>query len=224
MGHEPAWRVGVREMLEGTGCEIDRHVSSANGPQGRTVAVTCLTATLRPGRENLTLARRAGNGRWYIVSPEEFVRGQRLRQERVRPNESDRGLLVDAVLARRLRAIPNRSTARRQLFALSQGAEAKVTEWSDIQHTAVRDGMIYATLTLGAEVSWRNGELRIKGRQLPETTMAALGGRHVSTIADIRMLDGIIMERARNGPDGIIARCVCVTERYADVWRDLGGE
>lgn len=220
----PTWMDEVDGLLTGTGCVITGGEALRTERGNEVIEVSCLSHTLRCVRENITLGRRAGGTRRHVTAPDGFVREQTLRRARLLPGDPNRGMQVEVGLARRLRMVRNKSTARRMLFALSQGGEDRTTEWEDIGHTAIRDGLAYATLSLGHDATWRLGELRLKGRRLPEIALAAMAGREVSAVMEVALVADQIVERARNGPEGIVIRCVKQTEAYTGVWRDLGGE
>lgn len=223
-GRDPEWMSAARTMLDGTGCRITGHATRTADAERVELEVDCLSDTLRPGVETLVLARGRGGRRWRVTAPDGFIADQRERHSRLRPEDGNRGMMVDVVLARRLRQVANRSTARRALFALSQGAEIRKTEWEDVSHTAVRNGVAFATMALAADTTWRLNELRIKGRNLPETALAAMADRSLRDMVEIPILEGLVVRRARNGSEGLVATCVLETEPYTEVWRDLGGE
>lgn len=133
-------------------------------------------------------------------------------------------MTVDTLFASRLRGVPDKAVARRLLFALSQCQEYRTTMVSDVSHTAIRDGQILATLTLGNDVTWRMGEIRIKGRGLPQSILPSMAGRRVGEVVDLSAVRDRVIRSVRSGADGLVIRCENAMEPYGRVWRDLGGE
>ena len=220
----PGWDERLAPALRGTGCLVDADsVARSDGGVIR-ITVSSLTASLRDGTTELTLGWDDPGRRWRIVEPRDFARDQRIRRGRVDETAADRGVRVDRIFADRLRAIPDRTVSRRALFALSQCQERRNTLIANVSHTAIRDGIAFATVDLSREVTWRLGEIRIRERRLPETLMPLLKGRTVRDIVDLPGLGAAVVHGVRSTPEGIVVRCAAETERYGDVWRDLGGE
>lgn len=222
-------RDAVRLQLKGTICEIRDVVRKDVVFVGHTmvnydVTVGDLSAVLRPSTSHLLVRHIIGGGIWEIPVRDAYVREQRLRLARMRTGQGDGDLLVDAVLSRRLSRIPNRAPVRRMLFAIAKGQDQRKTDWDDISGIKPDNGRIVARIRIARDTSWRNGELTIKNRMLPETVISALPGRSLTDVVDDVLLQGAVITGARNTKDGLVIRAQLEPHRYDDLWKRVGGD
>lgn len=214
----------LRRYLRGTGCHVDSTRIRRSEGRRYDVTVDCLSHALKDDTVDVVITPAGSSGQWCVIGPRDFPREQRARRQRHDPASDDRGMTVDALFAARLRGVPDKAVARRLLFALSQCQEYRMTTLADVSHTAIRDGLILATLALGNDVTWRMGEIRIKGRSLPQSILLSMPGHRVAEVVDLPAVRDRVIRSVRSGAEGIVIRCENAMERYGRVWRDLGGE
>ncbi len=219
-------RAVVERHVAGTGCTVvdveQIRVDDWSGHATRRFRIVfdALTADLERGQTSVELLCVEGR-QWYdLETLDEFVRTQRMRSDRTTARG---GAVVDAVLAAHLGEQNNRQPCRRLLFSMMQGVRSRHTLIPGVTNARLKDGRLIARVELGPGIGWRDGELTLKDRSLPETMASALAGRPVSDLLHHRLLEGMAIRRARNTRDGMVALIEAEGVPYDEVWRRLGG-
>lgn len=221
-----AVRAVVERRLTGTACTvIDIEQIGVDDWSGRTVrrlriGVDALLPNLERGRETVEMTWVGGQSWSDANGLDEFVRAQRMRSDRAAARG---GALVDPVLAAHLAGQRNLQPCRRLLFSIIQGVRSRHTLVTGVTNARLKDGRLIARVELGPDVAWRDGELTLKDRCLPETMVSALSGRPVDDLVAHPLLRGMTIRRARNTRDGLVAVVEAVGIPYDAVWSRLGG-
>jgi hypothetical protein len=221
-----AVRAVVERHLSGTGCTVvDVEQIGVDDWSGRItrrfrIGVHALLPDLERGRETIEMTW-INERSWTDASAlDEFVRSQRMRADRVTARG---GALVDPVLAAHLAAQRNHQPCRRLVFSIIQGVRSRHTLVSGVSNARLKDGRLIARVELGPGMAWRDGELTLKDRSLPETMVSALSGRPVDDLVAHDMLRGMTIRRVRNTRDGLVAIVEAEGVPYDVVWNRLGG-
>lgn len=204
--------------LRRTGISIDRDGDAIH----YMASVQALSTLLKAETVEIACRHDLATDTWHVKDRDAYVKEQRARRKRL--ESSGQGLLVDRVLARVLADKENKAPVRRAIFALSQGAEQRRTDWPEIRNAKPVDGRIIARVDLGNGIRWCDGEIVLKGRNLPETVIGALAGRPVSDVVDMTALEGAVIRSARNTARGLVMQAELSAEPYEELWIRIGGD
>lgn len=188
------------------------------------VRVRGLSSVLKPEESELAVRRLKKEDAWEIHKRAAYAKEQKARHARwMESGGGAEGLKVDTVMCRCLQRVENRAPLRHIVFSLSQGQEHSRIEIAGIQNAKSHNGRIIGLVPIAPGVTWRDGELRLKNRILPETVLSGIEGLPIDRLIESDLLKGAVIRSGSNTKAGLIVRATLEPTPYEELWKMIGG-